>query len=279
MSVPRGNKALSDAIRAKKSCLCVGLDTDPSYIPLDFLPKSTLSERILAFNRVIVQATQHLTIAYKLNTAFYEAEGSQGVFAMEQSIEMLRTEAPDALIIIDAKRGDVPHTAQKYAQAFFGRLNVDAITLSPYMGKDSVAPFLAYPNKWVILLALTSNKGAATFQNQRLENKKMLWEEVLATCRTWAPADQLMFVVAATQDSATLHKIRSIVPEHFLLMPGVGAQGAKIENVYQSIDSRILINSSRSLLCAANTARNLREKVAEQAKKLQNSMQQAIEKS
>ena len=175
---------------------------------------------MLAFNSCIIETTKDLAVAYKLNTAFYEAEGSYGFAAMAKTVNEIRAKAPEALVIADAKRGDIGHTAKKYASAFFEHLNVDAITLSPYMGKDSVSPFLDYANKWVILLAATSNAGFSDFQNTVLSSGCYLWEKILRTCKEWATADRIMFVVGATRGSSVFEKVRAIVPDYFLLVPG-----------------------------------------------------------
>ncbi len=236
---------LSQLIKRKSSCLCVGLDTDPTKIP-SFLHNK--SQPVLAFNKAIINYTQDLCVAYKINTAFYEAQGPKGWENLQRTIDII----PDShFIIADAKRGDIGHTAEQYAHTFFEQLQVDAVTLSPYMGKNTVTPFLKYPNKWVILLALTSNASSKDFQLLQ-DHQYRLFEHVLVKGKEWGNRQQIMFVVGATQ-RAHFKAIRDIVPHHFLLIPGVGAQGGDLEEVIahgKNDHCGLLINSSRSIIYA-----------------------------
>lgn len=241
-------KALIDAIRSKGSLLCVGLDTEPHLVPEHFRQES---HPVRAFNEAIVEVTHDLAVAYKLNLAFYEAQGDQGWLDLEATIAYIRSKG-DVMIIADAKRGDIGNTARMYAEAFFDRLGVDAITLSPYMGKDSVMPFLGRPGKWAIVLGATSNKGAEDLQFLRMEGGATLYETVIERTASWGSPDELMFVVGATRPDV-LAKVREQVPEHFLLVPGVGAQGADLRSVLDAgltRDGGLLINSSRAILYA-----------------------------
>src|SRR5574344_2318168 len=213
-------KQLFENIQRKKSFLCVGLDTDLNKVP-KFLLKD--EEAIYTFNKAIVDATAPYCIAYKPNLAFYEAYGVKGWVALEKTVEYIRTSYPDQFIIADAKRGDIGNTSAMYARSFFEDLKVDAVTVAPYMGEDSVTPFLTYEEKWVILLALTSNKGSHDFQLTTDQNGERLFEKVLKNSQNWADNEKMMYVVGATQGRA-FEGIRHIFPNHFLLVPGVGAQ-------------------------------------------------------
>lgn len=243
-------KELIQQINKKESFLCIGLDTD-----LEKIPEHLLNEEdpIFAFNKAIIDATHHLCVAYKPNTAFYEAYGIKGWMALEKTISYLNTEYPEVFTIADAKRGDIGNTSTRYAKAFFEDLNFDSVTIAPYMGKDSVEPFLAFEDKHTILLALTSNIGAYDFQTKELEGLE-LYKQVLKTSTTYKGAENLMYVVGATKASY-LTEIRKIVPKSFLLVPGVGAQGGSLSEVCKygiTPDVGLLINSSRGIIYASN---------------------------
>lgn len=242
--------ALISQIHKKQSFLCIGLDTD-----LEKIPPHLLQEKnpLFAFNKAIIDATHHLCVAYKPNIAFYEAYGLKGWHALEQTIEYLNTNYPEQFTIADAKRGDIGNTSTRYAKAFFEDLNFDSITIAPYMGKDSVEPFLAFENKHTILLALTSNKGAFDYQTKLIGNKE-LYKEVLEVSKTYENAENLMYVVGATK-AEYLSDIRKIIPNHFLLVPGVGAQGGNLQDVCKfgmNKDVGLLVNSSRGIIYASN---------------------------
>lgn len=235
-------------IRRKKSLLCVGLDTEEQLLPEHFLDES---HPVRAFNEAIVEVTHPYTVAYKLNLAFYEALGDEGWLDLEATIAFIRSKG-DTFIIADAKRGDIGNTARKYAEAFFDRLDVDAVTLSPYMGRDSIAPFTGRKGKWAIALGVTSNPGAEDVQFIRTENGRPLYETVIRSTAKWGTPDDLMFVVGATRPEV-LAEVRALVPDHFLLVPGVGAQGGDLQAVLKAgitADGGLLINSSRGILYA-----------------------------
>lgn len=239
---------LFDNIKRKKSFLCVGLDPDVKKMP------QSLNGDLLAFNRAIIDATAPYAIAFKPNLAFYEVLGAQGYLAFEQTVQYIREHYPDMMIIADAKRGDIGNTSRMYAASFFDTLGVDAITVAPYMGEDSVTPFLGYDGKWVILLGLTSNKGSQDFQMIQDQDGKPLYEHVLTTAQRWGTTDSLMFVVGATHGEM-FTEIRRIVPEHFLLVPGVGAQGGSLEEVARygmNSECGLIVNSSRGIIHASN---------------------------
>ena len=243
---------LFENIRRKKSFLCIGLDTDVRKIPQFLLSED---DPIFAFNKRIIDATAHLCVAYKPNLAFYESMGSFGILAFEKTIEYLRKQYPDQFIIADAKRGDIGNTSDMYARSFFEHLKVDALTVAPYMGSDSVLPFLKYTHHWVILLALTSNEGAEDFQLTKTEDGDALFELVLKKSLAWGGSDQLMYVVGATKASM-LERVRAIVPDSFLLIPGVGSQNGSLEEVaLHGLNNQcgLLINASRSIIYADNT--------------------------
>ena len=243
---------LFENIRRKKSFLCIGLDTDVRKIPQFLLSED---DPIFAFNKRIIDATAHLCVAYKPNLAFYESMGSFGILAFEKTIEYLRQQYPDQFIIADAKRGDIGNTSDMYARSFFEHLKVDALTVAPYMGSDSVLPFLNYSHHWVVLLALTSNEGAEDFQLTKTEDGDALFELVLKKSLAWGGSDQLMYVVGATKASM-LERVRAIVPESFLLVPGVGSQNGSLEGVaLHGLNSQcgLLVNASRSIIYADNT--------------------------
>jgi len=258
-------------IKKKKSVLCVGLDTDLARIPKHLL---AAEDPIFEFNKAIIDATHSYTVAYKPNLAFYEAEGLAGWKSLEKTIEYLNVYHPDLFTIADAKRGDIGNTGKRYAQAFFNRLNFDSITVAPYMGRDSIEPFLGYPSKWAIVLALTSNPGGADFQLQKLAASNSLYQEVLAQTSSWASEEEMMYVVGATK-SEFLIEIRKQVPNHFLLVPGVGAQGGTVADVMGhgqgSKDIGLLINSSRGVIYASEGA-DFADIAGQEAKKLQEQM-------
>lgn len=242
---------LVENIRRKGSFLCVGLDTDIKKIPQHLLKEE---DPIFAFNKAIIDATAEYTIAYKPNLAFYESNGAQGWISLEKTIKYLRENYPDQFIIADAKRGDIGNTAGLYARSFFEHLNVDAITAAPYMGEDSVTPFLGYDGKWVILLALTSNPGSKDFQMFENTKGERLFEKVIKTSSKWASPVNMMYVVGATRGEM-FKDIRKVAPRSFLLVPGVGAQGGSLEEVvkYGIIDEcGLIVNSSRGIIYASN---------------------------
>jgi len=257
-------------IKGKQSFLCVGLDTDIKKIPQHLLQDE---DPVFAFNRAIVDATQAYCVAYKPNLAFYESLGIKGQMALEKTVSYIRQNYPDQFIIADAKRGDIGNTSEMYARAVFDHSDFDAVTVAPYMGEDSVKPFLVYPNKWVILLALTSNKGSQDFQLTEDKNGERLFEKVLKKSQEWATDEQMMYVVGATQGKM-LEDIRRIVPNHFLLIPGVGAQGGSLKEVaHYGLNEQcgLLVNSSRQILYADTTER-FAEAAAEEARKVQEEM-------
>ena len=264
---------LIDNIRRKQSFLCVGLDTDIKKIPDHLLDGP---DPIFAFNKAIIDATADLCVAYKPNLAFYECMGVKGWQALEKTVRYIRENYPDQFIIADAKRGDIGNTSAMYARSFFEDLQVDAVTVAPYMGEDSVTPFLGYDNTWVILLALTSNKGSHDFQLTEDAQGERLFEKVLRKSQEWAGDDRMMFVVGATQGRA-FEDIRKIVPNHFLLVPGVGAQGGSLEEVCKygmTKDCGLIVNSSRGIIyvgkgqdfadAARQAAKEVQQQMAEQ---------------
>ena len=243
---------LFENIKRKKSFLCVGLDTDVRKIPQFLLEED---DPIFAFNKRIIDATAHLCVAYKPNLAFYESMGSFGLQAFEKTVEYIQTNYPDQFIIADAKRGDIGNTSDMYARSFFEHLKVDALTVAPYMGSDSVLPFLKYPGRWVILLALTSNEGASDFQLSQVDGEEALFERVLRKSKDWGSSDQLMYVVGATK-ADMLERVRAIVPDAFLLVPGVGSQNGSLEDVARfGLNSQcgLLVNASRSIIYTDST--------------------------
>ncbi len=261
---------LVENIRRKKSFLCVGLDTDPLKIPAHLADHP---DAIFEFNRAIIDATAPYCVAYKPNMAFYESFGAAGWDALERTIAYIKEHHPDQFIIADAKRGDIGNTSRLYARSFFEHLDVDAITVAPYMGEDSVTPFLGYEGKWVILLALTSNKGSHDFQLTEDQNGKRLFEQVIETSSKWASPEEMMYVVGATQGKM-FEEIRKVAPNNFLLVPGVGAQGGSLEEVvkYGMIDDcGLLVNSSRGIIYASN-GEDFAEKAGIEARKLRDQM-------
>ena len=261
---------LVSQIKTKKSFLCVGLDVDLNKIPSHLLDED---DPIFAFNKAIIDATAPYCVAYKPNLAFYEAYGIKGLTAFQKTVDYIRGNYPEQFIIADAKRGDIGNTSAMYAKTFFEEYKVDALTVAPYMGEDSVTPFLGYDSKWVIMLALTSNKGSNDFQFTADANGERLFEKVLRKGQQWGNADNMMYVVGATQGKM-FEDIRKVAPNHFLLVPGVGAQGGSLEEVckYGMIgDCGLLVNSSRGIIYAGKDE-NFAQCSAEAAKKLQQDM-------
>ena len=264
---------LFEQIKKKKSFLCVGLDSDIAKIPSHLLEEE---DPVFAFNKAIVDATAEVAIAYKPNIAFYECRGVKGWRSLEKTVAYIKENYPEIFTIADAKRGDIGNTSQMYAKAFLETLDFDAITVAPYMGEDSVTPFLQYEGKWVVLLALTSNKGAFDFQFFA-ENGEKLYERVLKKSQEWGNDRNMMYVVGATK-ADMLEGIRKIVPEHFLLVPGVGAQGGSLEEVAKyGMNSHcgLLVNSSRGIIFADKTE-NFARRAGEEARKLQADMERLL---
>ena len=263
---------LFEQIQKKRSFLCVGLDTDILKIPKHLLDTS---DPVFSFNKEIIDTTAEFSVAYKPNLAFYESLGSQGWESLEKTVHYVREKHPGIFLIADAKRGDIGNTSNLYARAFFEKLDFDAVTVAPYMGEDSVKPFMTYPEKWVILLALTSNKGAFDFQFLKDDKTgDLLFESVLKTSQNWGTAENMMYVVGATK-AEKLKEIREIVPDHFLLVPGVGAQGGSLQEVAENgMNSRcgLLVNSSRGIIYASEGT-DFAEKAGEAAKEVQVEME------
>ena len=260
-------------IQKKKSFLCVGLDTDINKIPQHLLE---MEDPVFEFNKRIIEKTAQYAVAYKPNTAFYEVYGAKGWQSLEKTVQYLKNNYPDVFIIADAKRGDIGNTSANYAKAFFNTLKADALTVAPYMGKDSVEPFLGFEDKWVILLALTSNKGSQDFQYLNVGDK-ILHEQVLQTATTWATSDKMMFVIGATHPEE-LGKIRKMLPDYFFLVPGVGAQGGDLQAVANfglNKECSLLVNSSRGIIYASNGT-DFADRAAEEAQKLQQQMEQSL---
>lgn len=264
-------------IRKKKSMLCVGLDTDLEKIPSHF---RELQDPVFEFNKAIIDATHPYAVAYKPNTAFYEAMGVAGWQSLERTISYLNNSYPDIFTIADAKRGDIGNTSSRYARAFFENLNFDSVTVAPYMGAESVKPFLQFKGKWVILLALTSNEGSADFQNLPIaEHSEMLFESVLKKSSEWGSPENLMYVVGATR-AEYLKKVRAIAKDHFLLVPGVGAQGGSLEDVIANgmgEEPNLLINSSRGIIYASS-GEDFAEVAASKAEEMQQGMAKFLAK-
>ncbi len=257
-------------IQEKQSFLCVGLDTDLKKIPQHLL---TAEDPAFEFNKAIIDATAPYTVAYKPNAAFYEAMGIEGWKTLSKTVDYIRKNYPEIFIIADAKRGDIGNTSKMYAQAFFEKMDVDGVTLAPYMGKDTVAPFLEYDNRWAVILALTSNGSAADFELSKLEDGRFVFEQVLEKAASWGNEDNTMFVVGATQ-AAMLTDVRRIVPNHFLLVPGVGAQGGSLEEVARyGMNSRcgLLVNSSRAIIYA-DQSENFAQVAGQCAQQMQQDM-------
>lgn len=272
------SNVLFEQIKARRSFLCIGLDTDIKKIP-EYLADA--ADPVFAFNKEIIDATAAYTVAYKPNLAFYESLGWQGWQSLEKSVAYIRENHPGMFLIADAKRGDIGNTSSLYARAFFERLDFDAVTVAPYMGEDSVKPFMNYPNKWVILLALTSNKGAADFQYLKDETSgNQLFESVLRTSQSWGTTENLMYVVGATK-AEKLKEIRKIAPEHFLLVPGVGAQGGSLQEVARNgMNSKcgLLVNSSRGIIYAS-AGKDFAAKAGEAAKEVQQEMEVLLQEA
>ena len=266
---------LISQIKRKKSFLCIGLDTDINKIPKFLLDTD---DPIFEFNKKIIDATNSYCVAYKPNIAFYESLGLNGWKALEKTINYINPYYPEIFTIADAKRGDIGNTSSMYAKAYFETLNFDSITINPYMGKDSVEPFLEYQNKHTIILALTSNVGAFDFQTKNIaDNSKKLYEEVIRTSTSWKNSNQLMYVVGATKASY-LKEIRNIVPNNFLLIPGVGAQGGDLKEVCDNglnNEVGLLINSSRSIIYASNDT-NFDIDAAKNAQEIQSQMEDIL---
>lgn len=280
---------LFENIKKKKSFLCVGLDTDISKIPQHLLKSE---DPIFEFNKKIIDSTKDFCVSYKPNMAFYETQGAKGWISLEKTIKYINQTCPDVFTIADAKRGDIGNTSKMYAKAFLETLNFDSITVAPYMGEDSVTPFLEYKNKWVILLALTSNSGAADFQFKETnlnsgvtlsgvegQYSKFLYQEVLEKSKSWSTPDNMMYVIGATK-AEMLSDIRKIIPDSFLLVPGVGAQGGSLSDVAKygmNKQCGLLVNSSRGIIYAS-AGENFAEKAREEAIKLQKEMEILLEK-
>ena len=283
-------KELIKQIRDKRTFLCVGLDPDIKKIPQCVIDecKADLEDgeeyddslALMLFNQYIIDATAPYCVAYKPNLAFYESLGANGLVAYEETVSYIRDNYPNHFIIADAKRGDIGNTSAMYARSFFeGSSQVDALTVAPYMGEDSVTPFLGYKDKWVILLALTSNKGSHDFQLMQDANGERLFEKVLKTSQQWGTKDNMMYVVGATQGKM-FEDIRKIVPDHFLLVPGVGAQGGSLEEVClygMNADCGLLVNSSRGIIFASNGT-NFADVAAQKARELQEQMDAELQK-
>jgi orotidine-5'-phosphate decarboxylase len=266
---------LIEQIRKKKSFLCIGLDVDLTKVPKHFLETD---DPIFEFNKAIIDATYDLCVSYKPNTAFYEAYGIKGWKSLEKTIKYINNNYPNIFTIADAKRGDIGNTSTMYAKAFFEDLNFDSVTVAPYMGKDSVEPFLAFDNKHTILLALTSNEGAFDFQTLDT-NGQELYKTVLETSKNWKNSENLMYVVGATK-AEYFNEVRKIVPNNFLLVPGVGAQGGSLAEVCKygmNENIGLLINSSRGIIYASNGT-DFAEKAREEALKLQQEMEGILSK-
>ena len=267
---------LIEQIKTKKSFLCVGLDTDLKKVPQHLLNDN---DAIFTFNKNIIDATAKYCVAYKPNLAFYEAFGVKGMIAFEKTVNYLNKYYPDHFIIADAKRGDIGNTSKMYARTCFEEYDVDALTVAPYMGEDSVTPFLGYEGKWVILLALTSNKGSNDFQLTTSPDGERLFEKVIRTSRKWGNDDNMMFVVGATQGKM-FEDIRKVAPDSFLLVPGVGAQGGSLEEVCRygmTKDCGLLVNSSRGIIYASS-GEDYAEVAGQKAKDLQEQMASELEK-
>ena len=269
-------KELIASIQRKRSFLCVGLDTDIKKVPAHLLQEE---DPVFAFNKAIIDATAPYCVAYKPNLAFYESMGVKGWIAFEKTVAYLRENYPDQFIIADAKRGDIGNTSAMYARTFFEEMDLDAVTVAPYMGEDSVTPFLGYDGKWVILLALTSNKGSHDIQLTEDAQGEKLFEKVLRKSQEWAGNDQMMYVVGATQGKA-FEDIRRIAPNHFLLVPGIGAQGGSLEEVCKygmTSECGLIVNSSRAIIYADATE-SFAQVAGEKAREVQAQMAQELDR-
>jgi len=266
-------EVLFESIKTKKSFLCVGLDTDLDKIPSHLLE---YDDPIFEFNKAIIDATADLVVAYKPNTAFYEAYGPKGMESLKKTIDYIPS---DILTIVDAKRADIGNTSKRYAESYFNYYQADAITVAPYMGDDSIKPFLGYNNKWVIVLGLTSNSGSHDFQQLKLASGEALYERVLKTCAQYGSSDNLMFVIGATK-AEYMKQIRALLPEHFFLVPGVGAQGGDLRSVcLNAINDKVglLVNSSRSIIYASKD-RDFAEAARAKSIELQMQMAEVLDK-
>ena len=260
---------LLEQIKQKQSFLCVGLDTDINKIPQELL---AMEDPVFEFNKQIINKTAQYAVAYKPNTAFYEVYGTKGWLSLERTIQYIHNNYPEIFVIADAKRGDIGNTSANYAKAFFNTLKADALTVAPYMGKDSVEPFLNFEDKWVVLLALTSNAGSKDFQYLSVGDK-MLHQQVLQTATTWADSEKMMFVVGATHPEE-LGEIRKMLPDYFFLVPGVGTQGGDLQAVAKNglnNECGLLVNSSRGIIYASNGS-DFAIRAGEKAKELQEQM-------
>ena len=269
-------KQLTEQIFQKKSFLCVGLDTDITKMPQHI---ATEDDALFIFNKAIIDATAPYCVAYKPNLAFYEAYGLKGIMAFEKTVTYLKDNYPNHFIIADAKRGDIGNTSAMYAKTFFEEYDIDALTVAPYMGEDSVTPFLTYADKWVVLLALTSNKGSNDFQFTEDANGERLFEKVLKKSQEWGNDENMMYVVGATQGKM-FEDIRKVAPTHFLLVPGVGAQGGSLQEVCKygmTKDCSLLVNSSRGIIYASK-GEDFAEVAAQRAKELQEQMAEELSK-
>ena len=258
---------LISQIKKKESFLCVGLDTDVKKIPAHLLE---LEDPIFEFNKQIIDATKDLCVAYKPNIAFYESMGPKGWVSLQKTLDYIPN---DIFTIADAKRGDIGNTSNMYARTFFKNMNFDSVTVAPYMGEDSITPFLEFEDKWVIVLSLTSNKGSLDFQKIESKDGKKLFQQVLETSQTWGTDENMMYVVGATR-AEQLSEIREIIPNHFLLVPGVGAQGGNLKDVAKygmNSDCGLLVNSSRGIIYSGNGS-DFAEKARIEAQKLQQEM-------
>ncbi len=271
-------KQLIANIQRKRSCLCIGLDSDPAKIPAHL---HKFPDPVFEFNKRIIEATHDLAVAYKPNTAFYESNGAKGWETLRKTVDFLERYRDSVFLIADAKRGDIGNTSYKYASAFFGKppegLDFDAVTVAPYMGRDSVEPFLSFRNKWVILLALTSNAGAGDFQFLKTADGKMIFEKILETSKSWGTPDNMMYVIGATK-AAMLSDVRKIVPEAFLLIPGIGAQGGDPDEVLRrgmNKECGLLINSSRGIIYAGE-GEDFAAEARRQALMIQKKMENAL---
>lgn len=268
------SQELFEQIEAKRSFLCVGLDTDLKKVPQHLLGAD---DPIFEFNKAVIDATAPYCVSYKPNLAFYEAAGVKGWSALVKTVRYLRTQYPEQFIIADAKRGDIGNTSQMYAKVFFQEMDFDAVTLSPYMGSDTAEPFYAYPGKWAVLLALTSNASAQDFETLSLAGGGMLYEQVIKTSMDWGTEDNTMYVVGATK-ADQLGAVRAIVPDHFLLVPGVGAQGGSLDEVAKYGMNRrcgLLVNSSRGIIYAS-AGRDFAEAAARAAREMQAQMSELL---
>ncbi len=265
---------LIENIKHKRSFLCVGLDTDIRKIPEHLLQEEN---PMLAFNKAIIDATADYCVAYKPNFAFYEAMGAFGIAVLADTIAYIKEHYPDQLIIADAKRGDIGNTALLYARSCYDYFKADAVTVAPYMGRDAVAPFLEWHDKWLILLGLTSNEGAKDFQLQKMEDGRFFFEHIIEKTLEWSNEENTMYVVGATR-SEYLQKIREIIPNHFLLVPGIGAQGGSLEDLVtyaMNEDCGLLVNSSRAIIYC-DSSEHFESKVRQEAENLRRQMEAAL---